>query len=194
MKNIFLPILTILLSTLMIAVIPTEADAAIYDDTVRIHILARSDSAEDQNIKLLLRDMLLEKYSAILGDSGNIICAKQKIEHLLPEIQKDCRNFLSDLGYNYSVNAQLCEEWYNTREYKDFALPQGYYTSLKITIEEGEGANWWCVMYPPMCLDLAKGAEDMYTDEEYNLISPSGYRIKFKLLELACEVTRKTKQ
>ena len=80
------------------------------------------------------------------------------------------------------------------RNYGEISMPAGMYHSLKIIIGEGNGQNWWCVMYPPMCLDLAKGAEDMYTDEEYNLISPSGYRIKFKLLELACEVTRKTKQ
>ena len=78
------------------------------------------------------------------------------------------------------------------QEYKDFSLPQGYYTSLKITVGEGDGANWWCVMYPPMCLDIAT-SEAEYTDEEYRLISPSGYRVKFKLLELASELTRKRK-
>lgn len=192
MKNFLLAILIMLTSTLMIAIIPTEAEAAIYEDTVRLHILAASDSAEDQGAKLKLRDTLLERYSDELGNCEDIFSAKSQIYQLLPEISGTCNQILRDNGYDYIAKAELCEEWYNTREYKDFSLPQGYYTSLKITIGEGDGANWWCVMYPPMCLDIAT-SEAEYTDEEYRLISPSGYRVKFKLLELASELTRKRK-
>lgn len=191
MKKILLPLFMLLVSTLLIAVIPTEADAAIYDDTIRLHILAPSDSSEDQALKLSIRDKLLEKYSESLGGAADILYAKEKVLTSLAEIERDCNRWIAEAGYSYKATAQLCEEWYNTREYKDFSLPQGYYTSLKITIGEGEGANWWCVMYPPMCLDIATeaaGAE--YSEEEYRLISPSGYRIKFKTLELFSELTR----
>ena len=190
MKKILLSILTVLISTLMIAVIPTEAEAAIYIDTVRLHILAASDSAEDQGIKLELRDLLLYEYSEELGGADDIFSAKAEITRLLPEITETCNEFLTERGLNYKARAELCEEWYSTREYKDFSLPQGYYTSLKITLAEGDGANWWCVMYPPMCLDIAT-SEAEYSDQEFKLISPSGYNVKFKLLELASELTKK---
>lgn len=190
MKKIVLPLIMMLLSTLMIAIIPTEAEAAIYEDTIRLHILAPSDSKEDQALKLEIRDMILEKYSASLEDSADILSAKADISALLPSIEADCRAKICELQKEFTVKAELCEEWYNTREYKNFTLPQGYYTSLKITLGQGEGANWWCVMYPPMCLELATGYENEYTNEEYRLISPSGYRIKFKLLELASELAR----
>ena len=180
----------ILVSTLMIAIIPTEAEAAIYEDTLRLHILAPSDSTEDQALKLRIRDMVLEKYGEALGEAEDIFSAKAEISSLIHEIEADCQALITELGADYSASAELCREWYNTREYKDFTLPQGYYSSLKITLGEGKGANWWCVMYPPMCLDLSLGYEEL-SPEEYKLISPSGYKIKFKLLELGSELTKK---
>ena len=190
MKKILLPIFMILVSTLMIAIIPTEAEAAIYEDTLRLHILAPSDSTEDQALKLRIRDMVLEKYGEALGEAEDIFSAKAEISSLIHEIEADCQALITELGADYSASAELCREWYNTREYKDFTLPQGYYSSLKITLGEGKGANWWCVMYPPMCLDLSLGYEEL-SPEEYKLISPSGYKIKFKLLELGSELTKR---
>ncbi len=185
----------ILFSTLIIAAVPTEAEAAIYEDTIRLHILAPSDSADDQKLKLDIRDRLLEKYSAELSDSDSIVFAKAKISGMLDAVTEDCENWVRELGYDYSVTAQLCEEWYDTRQYGDVSLPSGCYTSLKITLGAGEGANWWCVMYPPMCLDVAtaKGTA-AYSDDEYRLISESGYRIKFKLLEAINETSRGAKR
>ena len=183
MKKMLISVFMILFSTLFIALVPTEAEAAIYDDTIRLHILAESDSAEDQTLKIKIRDMILEKYSDEL--SGQTIDeAKKKALEKIPDIEKDVNAKIEEEGYRYTATAALCEEWYGTREYDGFTLPAGVYTSLKVVIGEGEGKNWWCVMYPPLCLDVATSeSAPSYTDDEFALISKSGYRVKFKLLE-----------
>ena len=190
MKKLFLPIFALLFATLIMATMPTEAEAAIYDDTIRLHILAASDSEEDQALKLEIRDELLKKYGEELKFSGNIEEAKEKITALLPEIEDFLGMEIEKRGFDYSVTAQISEEWYDTREYESFTLPKGNYTSLRIIIEEGAGKNWWCVMFPPLCLDIATenaptddGIID-YTKEEINLISSEKYKVKFKVLEL----------
>ena len=188
MKEILLPCLSLLLCVLLIAAIPTELEAAIYDDTVRLHILAPSDSAEDQALKLLIRDKILEKYSSYLAFSRNASDAKTTIGNQTKKIESDCRLWILEAGYSYSVEVELVDEWYETREYKDFTLPAGYYSSLKVSIGEGKGQNWWCVMYPPLCLECALGDCTDFSDEEYRIISESGYNVKFKLLELSSSV------
>ena len=189
MRKILLPTICILLSAMLIAIIPTDAEAAIYEDTVRLHILAPSDSAEDQSLKLKIRDRVLEKYSSVLAASKSTEDAKRTVRLKEEEIAADCRTWILEEGFDYPVSANLTYEWYETREYSDFILPAGEYASLKIVIGEGEGQNWWCVMYPPLCLDAAVARTDTgYTDEEYKLISKSGYRVKFKLLEVVSSI------
>ena len=185
-NKIILPITAILLATLFLAVMPTEAEAAIYEDTVRLHILAESDSIEDQTAKLMIRDKMLEKYSVLLDGKKSSIEAKAALSDILDEIQADCERWITEAGLSYTVKVTLLKEWYDTREYADFTLPAGEYASLKITLGKGEGQNWWCVMYPPLCLDVAvKKGNSAYTDTEGKLISDSGYNVKFKLLEVA---------
>lgn len=188
MKKLLLPTLLIMFSTLIMALLPTEAEAAIYSDTVRLHILAASDSEDDQALKLKIRDRVLEKYSELLSAGENADSALALIEYKLPEIERDCNMWLDELGYEYSAEVTLGEEWYDTRVYEDYTLPCGYYSSLRIVIGEGDGRNWWCVMYPPLCLDVATEPAGDYTDEEYKLISPSGYNVKFKILELISSI------
>lgn len=189
MKKILIPTICILLSVLLIATVPTEAEAAIYHDTVRLHILAPSDSREDQTLKLEIRDRVLEKYGEQLSRFENVNTVKNEINKVIGEIERDCEAWICELGYEYSVSAELTEEWYGTREYSNFTLPAGQYTSLKIVLGEGEGQNWWCVMYPPLCLDAALGKPDTaYSEEETALISKSGYKVKFKLLEVVTTV------
>ena len=188
MKKALLPTICILLCTLCIVFVPTEAEAAIYDDTLRLHILAPSDSVSDQMLKLEIRDKILSKYGYIMQKSANFNDAKSNISALTEMIEADCNEWIRDMGYEYYAKAELVMEWYNTREYSCFILPAGNYLSLKITLGQGEGQNWWCVMYPPMCLDAAIGDEVYYSDEEQNLIANDKYRVKFKLLEATSEV------
>ena len=182
--------LCMLIAVTALAVIPTEAEAAIYDDTLRVHILASSDSDADQALKIELRDKILEKYSSSLVGSSSLDEAISRTEARLPEIISDVNAWIVEAGFSYTARGEVVREWYGRREYQDFALPAGYYASLKITLGEGAGKNWWCVMFPPMCLDIATDStkEDagQYTESEERLIGGK-YKIKFKLLELAAE-------
>lgn len=179
----------VLIITLLLSVLPTDAEANIYEDTIRLHILANSDSKEDQALKISVRDGLLLEYGERLRSAGSFEGAAQLAENLLSEIESFAEELINAEGYDYNVTAILSEEWYETRDYDDFSLPCGIYTSLRILIGEGKGKNWWCVMYPPLCTELAcedAPAEDGfidYTKEELILISGSKYNLKFKILE-----------
>ncbi len=193
MKNFLLSALVVLLATVFIAAMPTEKEAAIYEDTLRLHILANSDSEEDQELKLKIRDGILERFGKKLEKLDSTEDAKLVLLPILPEIEACAEEIAADSGFQYSVNARLNEEWFDTREYDGFTLPKGVYNSLIIEIGEAEGKNWWCVMFPPLCLDIATEnapSDDAlidYTNEEIKLISKSKYNIKFKILELLSE-------
>ena len=190
--GILLPIISILLATLFLAIMPTEADAAIYEDTVRLHILAESDSTEHQHLKLIIRDKVIQKYGHLINACENKDQAELTLAKSIQQIEADCAQWISEAGFDSEVSVTLDEEWYNTREYANFTLPSGIYSSLKIEIGGGEGQNWWCVMYPPLCLDVAlKETNDAYTESEKGLISNSGYKVKFKLLEVASAIFRR---
>lgn len=187
MKKILLPTLMMLFASIMILILPTEAEAKIYDDTIRLHILAESDSEDDQKLKLSLRDAILGEFGSELSGYESVIDARERLSEKTREIENFSREFILRAGYDYTVRAELVEEWYDTRKYEDFTLPKGYYASLKIIIGKGEGKNWWCVMYPPLCLDFSKS--DGYSEAENNLVVGK-YAVKFKLLELLSELCK----
>ena len=189
MKSLPLYALSLLVATLLIAVIPTDAEAKIYEDTIRLHILANSDTKEDQELKLEIRDRILEKYGVMLSASKSVEQAKEEMAGLLQSIEQDASAWIQELGYDYEARTTLSEEWYDTREYEDFTLPAGYYTSLRVIIGDGDGKNWWCVMYPPLCTEIAteRAPKDDfvidYSREEISLIQGGKYNFKFKILE-----------
>lgn len=189
MKLLSNTLLTLVL-TLTVAILPTDKDAAIYDDTLRLHILANSDSEVDQAIKYEIRDRILEKYGKTLKESESFEDAEARIEGIIHEIESDVDTWLKESGYSYTSEVTLSVEWYDTREYDDFVLPKGYYTSLRVMLGDADGQNWWCVMYPPLCLDVATedapfdDAVSGYSKEEYILISEKRYNVKFKMLEV----------
>lgn len=189
MKDTFKWALIILIVTMVIGILPTDAEGEIYEDTLRLHILANSDSSEDQALKIKLRDRILLKYGDLLRNGDSINEAKANVNLLLPDIERDAENWVCELGYNYTVKATLDVEWYDTREYEDFTLPAGYYSSLRIIIGNGEGKNWWCVMYPPLCMEMASESAPTddglidYSKEEIKLITSGKYQVKFKILE-----------
>ncbi len=187
-KRMLSGIFALMMAAFLLAAIPTEAETGIYEDTLRLHILANSDSDGDQKLKLMIRDRILEKYGDVLR-GGDFNEALTKANAMLPEIKENVDIWLSELGYNYKASVTLTEEWYDTREYEGFSLPAGRYMSLRVIIGEGNGKNWWCVMYPPLCVNIASEsapADDGlidYTKEEITLIKGGRYNIKFKLLE-----------
>jgi len=178
----------ILIATLIIAVIPTEAEADIYNDTVRLHILANSDNEEDQRTKLLLRDFLLSEYREYLGEAKSKPDAVALISDILPEIENSANEYLTSIGCEFYASVSLSREWFDTREYEEFTLPQGYYTSLTVKIGDADGKNWWCVMYPPMCIGAASASNGSFSKEEEKLIYEGKRNIKFKALEVLSRV------
>ncbi len=188
-KRLLSTVFILFTATLLLAILPTDAEAEIYEDTLRLHILANSDSEEDQELKLKIRDKLLLKYGENLRQNKNIGDAVSKIGELLPSIEADVNLWLRELNSKYGASVTLTEEWYDTREYEDFSLPAGQYKSLRVIIGEGDGKNWWCVMYPPLCREIATErapADDgyiNYTKEEITLIRGGKYNVKFKILE-----------
>ncbi|MBR7116138.1 MAG: stage II sporulation protein R [Clostridia bacterium] len=184
----------ILALILVITVVPTDRDAAVYNDTIRLHILANSDKTEDQALKLTVRDKLLAKYSDELKSAHSKDEAKAEIMALSGAIKNDVDSWIKEAGYSYESRIELLTEWYDRREYDGFALPEGYYTSLQIKLGEADGQNWWCVMYPPLCLDIATEdapADDAllgYNNETATLITSGRYTVRFKLLEIASEL------
>lgn len=194
MNKLFFYAITLLLTTLTLALIPTEAEGKIYEDTVRLHILANSDTEEDQELKIKIRDDILGEFSERLSDFESAEEAKESIEDTIRDIESFCEERIRSYGYSYDVSVTLGKEWYETREYEDFTLPKGYYSSLKVVIGSGEGKNWWCVAYPPLCLDMAlenapsDDAVKKYSDSEFQLITRGGYTAKFKVLELVSSI------
>ena len=188
MKKIILPIVMLLISTLFLACVPTNAEHSIYNDTVRLHILANSDDTKDQELKLAVRDEILSKYSSELSVFDSIDKAKSTLQAKLPDIEETAAEVIRKSGYDYEVEATLTEEWYDTREYDGFSLPKGKYSSLQIKIGKADGENWWCVMFPPMCLDAA--CEDVKYSDSEELLIKRRYSAKFKILELISELSR----
>lgn len=173
--------------------VPTKEECEIYDSTVRLHVIANSNSEEDQALKLKVRDVIVEQMSTY--NAKNKEEAIEYIEKDKDNLKKIAEECIKKEGFNNSVEIELGEESYPTREYEDFTLPAGKYTSLRVIIGDGDGQNWWCVLYPPLCTTAALEFEkDEYIDvgftkEQYNLITGNEkeYKVKFKLLEMASQ-------
>ena len=190
-------VISLLTVVLIISALPTDKEAALYTDTVRLHILANSDSDSDQELKIEIRDRLIGKYGEMLSLYTNSEEAKAAIPALLDGIECDVDRWVAECGADYKSEVTIGTEWYERREYGELSIPEGYYTSLKVELGDADGPHWWCVMYPPLCLDIATEnirADDAvlgYGEEAGALISRGKYTVKFKLLELASEAFRK---
>ncbi|MDR1328120.1 MAG: stage II sporulation protein R [Oscillospiraceae bacterium] len=118
---------------------------------VRLHVVASSDSEADQALKLRVRDAVLETLSAPLSDAGGAREAEYIINKELGAVEAAALSEIRGSGFDYGVTASVVEEDFPTREYDTFSLPAGRYTALRVTIGEGGGRNWWCVVFPPLC-------------------------------------------
>lgn len=184
MKNAVACMLTLLISSLLLSALPIRGEEEIYRDVIRLHVLAASDSTEDQSKKLLVRDAILAEYGELLGKAESREDAEKQLDGaMLESIRKTAESVLE----GESVTVCFSREYYPTRIYGDFSLPAGEYLSLRILIGEGAGQNWWCVLYPPLCTAGAiKDMDYALSDAEYDLITSESRscRIRFKALEL----------
>lgn len=154
---------------------------------VRLHVIAESDSDEDQAVKLKVRDAVLEYLVPKLKAAGSVSAASGIITDSLPDLGETAEKVLSDEGHGATAAATLSVESYPTRVYDGFALPAGEYLSLRIVLGEGRGHNWWCVVFPPLCMTSAED-EDAFSalsgDAQKLILSDDGgYTLKFRLIE-----------
>lgn len=162
----------------------------------RLHVIANSNSKEDQNLKYLVRDELISYMNTLCS---NVSSKEQAIaianEHL-DDFQKVANEVIFKNGFNYSAKVQIGNFAFPTKTYGDISLPAGYYDALKVELGKAEGKNWWCVMFPSLCfVDINNGIvpeeskeelQSSLLEEDYNLISSnnSEYKLKFKIVEL----------
>lgn len=158
---------------------------SISNKVLRLHIIANSDSDYDQNVKLKVRDEVLKLSGDMFADCKTLEDAKNVSQNNIDLIQSIANNTLSSLGCSEAATVAVAKEYFSTRIYDDFTLPAGIYDSIKIVIGNGEGHNWWCVMFPQVCLSgCTKDLEDDLTDEEIKMIHSKDYIVKFKAVEI----------
>ncbi len=162
-----------------------RASESISEKVFRLHIIANSNSDEDQMLKLKVRDNILkyskELYSGCKDVSDALFVSKNNLSELKSVAQKT----IAFYGYEYDARVYTSREYFNTREYGSFTLPAGKYYCLKIIIGEGKGKNWWCVMFPSVCLSgCTDDFDGVLSEEEQRLIEDKRYIVKFKALEI----------
>ena len=197
MKTFFKSVLTaFVLSFIITQTFFTAQCEEIPENLLRLHILANSDSEEDQNLKIKVRDHILENSTELFKSADNKIEAVHITKTNLEKIVDDAQQYVYSLGYNYEVNGEIVQDMYfDTREYDNFTLPAGRYDAFRITIGKGEGHNWWCVMFPPMCFSVAEDSGDLsqaLTEEQLEITeNQPKYEYKFKIVEVYNEIKEK---
>lgn len=170
--------------------------ANISSSVFRLHVIANSDSTEDQNLKYLVRDALIDYMNSVSKNSNSKDEAISIAYQHKSDFYKIAKKVINDNGYDYNVNISIGNFAFPTKNYGDISLPAGYYDALKVEIGNASGQNWWCVMFPPLCfVDISTGIvpedsketiKDSLHTEEYNLINnaqTADVKFKFKLLE-----------
>ena len=185
----------------------TAVSADLSNSVFRLHVLANSDTTEDQNLKYQVRDSLLSYMNQIAQG----VTSKEEVISLVQTHQEDFKQIalqtIHEHGYDYSVSIHIGNFDFPTKEYGDISLPAGTYDALRVEIGEAQGHNWWCVMFPPLCfVDISSGIvpeeskdslKNNLSDEEYSLISTDNkneFNFKFKLIEMFENVKLKLAQ
>ena len=159
---------------------------------IRLHVIANSDSPEDQALKLRVRDRVLARAQELLEQSADMAQAREVLTSALPELTREAQQVLAAAGCGDGVRARLEPAEFPTKDYDGFSLPAGKYLALRVIIGEGRGQNWWCVVFPPLCLGSVTetaaqaAAEGGFSQEEIALLTgeEGGYVVKFKAIEL----------
>lgn len=200
MQKLTTAILIVCCLFLFLGLMPVHGESEIYDSVLRLHVIANSDSDEDQALKLKVRDAILEESEALFGDCNNREDAIDTVRSNVAEIEKVAAEVIKNEGYSYPVSVEIGEETYPTKNYESFCFPSGNYMSLKIIIGDGDGQNWWCVLFPPMCLSAASASspDESFISvglnkEQYGIITETEslkYQARFRILEVIEDTIR----
>ena len=188
--EVFLAVFVVLLFCLQFLLVEVIYDQkSLSEKLIRMHVIANSDTAEDQNLKLEVRDAVNGYLSEKLVNCNDSDVASHIIMSDLEGIENVAESTLIKHGCGYSVDVTLSDEIYPTRHYENFSLPAGEYSSLQIKIGDAKGQNWWCVVFPPLCTSAVTEddlSEMALTEDEIDLITSDdgGVVFKFGILEL----------
>ncbi len=176
-----------LVFTILISMAKFDASCEqLRQNVLRLHIIANSDSSEDQALKLKVRDRILEAGKGYFGADMTVEGAIETAKKAVPLLQREAERVIAENGYDYDVKVSIGPAHFGTREYEDFTLPAGDYEAVRVVIGNGSGKNWWCVMFPLMCVPAA-GEHDLReaVDDDAAEISENadGYKIRFKVVE-----------
>jgi len=182
-------LLTVLMSNAAGFVRDGERLDRLRDEVLRLHIIANSDSVEDQRLKLCVRDAILEHSSEFFGEADDRCEAETEAADKLPQICRLAEQTLRKEGCYADVKAEITDMVFDERTYGDITMPAGKYRALRITIGEAAGHNWWCVLFPPLCIPAACGVvddeeteEESFDEEELDILrKPKKYRVRFAL-------------
>ena len=194
MKNLLTITAVIAFIFIFIGLMPVHGEAEVYDSVLRLHVLANSDTDEDQALKLKVRDSILSASAPIMEGCETREEAIAALTAAIPTLTSAASETIQREGFDYPVRIELCEEDYPTKSYESFCFPSGEYLSLRVLIGDAAGQNWWCVLFPPLCLSAATDqadAEEAFiavglTDDQYKIITETDsptYQVRFKILE-----------
>ncbi len=193
--------LSVLFGLLCAVLLSTARFDAACDDlrhnVLRLHIIANSNSDADQAVKIKVRDRILEETSAVFGNKTNLSEAEGAVKERLNDFEEIAKSVLCENGFDYGASAELGTDFFETREYESFTLPAGNYRSLIIRLGKAEGKNWWCVVFPAVCVPAASPDARLSdsASEESALIAehPQKYIMKFKAVEIYEDFKRRLK-
>lgn len=200
MKAAIVVFAAILATTAMVvASYSDDVNKSLADNLIRLHVVANSDSPEDQTLKRDVRDVIITYMKDQLKDSRDIEETKYIINKNMPKLEELAKTEIHRQGKDFAVQASLGSYSFPTKLYGDVALPAGKYQALKIVIGKGEGANWWCVLFPPLCFvdathgtvpeSVKKDLRSVLSEEEYELITTADreedipVKVRFKVVE-----------
>ncbi|MBE6693785.1 MAG: stage II sporulation protein R [Ruminococcaceae bacterium] len=196
MKKLLLAFIVFMSLILILVYFPVHGEEKIYDTVLRLHVIANSDSEEDQALKLKVRDAVIRQSEVLLDGCTTRSEAAEHIEAHRDSILFAAESVIRNEGYSYPVAVKLGLENYPEKSYDSCCFPAGEYLSLRVCIGEAEGENWWCVLFPPLCLSAAKTQKQSNEDafvavglnkDQYGIITQTEkttYKVRFKILEV----------
>ena len=189
MKHIMSALVAAFIITVCLSVYSQDVNHDLSQSMIRLHVIANSDTDEDQALKLKVRDRIVTESAGLFDQVTDRESARAVVEKNMDALREAAQDEVYRQGYSYPVSMELTHMYFTTRVYGETALPAGYYEALRVTIGAGAGHNWWCVIFPAMCLPVAEESQELdgVLNEEQMEIVEEGesaqYEIKFKALE-----------